>query len=49
MHIDFFVIFGQMRNNLINEYPQGQGVVGLCSIDLHTLVLDLTDFLVNRS
>jgi hypothetical protein len=49
MPVDFIVIFGQMRGNLINEYPQSRGVVGQCTVNLLFLVLDLTDFLTDPS
>jgi hypothetical protein len=49
LRVDFFIIFGQMRGNLINEHPQSQGIVGHCTVDLLSLVLNPTYFLVNRS
>jgi hypothetical protein len=49
MHVDFFVIFGQMRGNLINVHTQSQGVMGQCTVNLLSLVLGPTDFLTDRS
>jgi hypothetical protein len=45
MRIDFFIVFRQVRCELVEEHSQGQGIVGWHAVDLFTLVLDLTDFL----
>jgi hypothetical protein len=49
MLIDFFIIFGQMRCNLINEHPSRQSIVGWYTVNLLSWVFDPIDFLMDRS
>jgi hypothetical protein len=49
MRLDLFVIFGEMGSDLIDQHPRSQGIVGRHVINLFSLVLDLADFLTDRS
>jgi hypothetical protein len=49
MCIDFFILFGQVRGNLINEDRRSQGVAAWCTVNMFSLVQDPTDFLTDRS
>jgi hypothetical protein len=49
MRVDFFITFGKMWGNLINEHPQSHGIVGRCTVNLLSMVLDLTDFITDQS
>jgi hypothetical protein len=45
MHVDIFVIFGEMWGDLIDQYLSSQGIVGRCAVNLLSLVLNPAKFL----
>jgi hypothetical protein len=46
--VDFLIVFWQMRCELVNEHPRGQGIVSWRAVDLLSLALNPADFLVDQ-
>jgi hypothetical protein len=48
VRVDFLIVFWQMRCELVNEHPRGQGIVSWRAVDLLSLALNPADFLVDQ-